>query len=605
MSRTIIVDDTDANIVYEGTWKSLTSAILATAPEYMNTRHESHAAGSTLSYTFTGTQITVYCSLNTPATYGIPESTYTIDSGAPVKFNVSGEVPNYSTTKSVLSHIPFFKSAQLPEGEHTIKITVTKSNGPLFNFDFFTITTASWENAQNVIVDDRDEDLITYGEHWTNSGGSREYMSSTRVSPGAANTTAVFKFYGTSISTYITLSAMRAYPASPFAAFNLDDRATVYYGAPGAHNTSYHQRVYNVDGLAAGVEHTLTMNAIVIEDHPPWYFDYFVYTPSAQISNDGGSGSLSISGTSSATSSTGSRSATVSRTGSTSTGSNTSGMSTTRAEGQNQAADPTGSVTGNPEAPKTSVPMSAIIGAAAGGVALILFILFIIFWRRRRQRPVPFRRTTNEKDIDNASTASFLPLVNMPSGSSSPSTVGRQTHSFGPVQPQTSAVYQIPVIPPDEHSSPSPSLHSQRLSTTNTGSAVGRSRASDPFTSQSAFSQRTSTDQSPSRRSSARPVSSVAPRWVTNDDRPQSADDRRTRSSRQSLAPPLPTAVVATPNEGSRPLPVEPAPQPERTPRTPRTAPIEEVDAGRVLDIWGDEDEELPDTLPPSYSNLR
>ncbi|KIM22509.1 hypothetical protein M408DRAFT_28640 [Serendipita vermifera MAFF 305830] len=328
MSGTIVVDDADPGIQYTGSWTALTAALYLTNPEHMKTIHESHQQGDTITYTFTGTQITVYCSLSSPHRKGIPSSTYQIDSGTPVRFNSTGEVPNVVLWTSNVSHIPFYTSPSLPEGQHTIKITVEPGTGtPSFYFDFFAITTSNWQAGPNVIVDDADTSLIDYGPGWTQEGIWREFGGSVRRTLADTNGTGVFKFQGTSLSVYASLNGY--YGGTPYiAAFALDDRP----------------RIFHTEGLADNVEHRLTMTAIVVPGVPAWFFDYFVFTPS----------SASITSVIP-----------------------DSGSSTTNAAvGVNTSTPPTG----------------AIVGGVVGGIAVLALVLFALFWRRRRQQLEPRHR---------------------------------------------------------------------------------------------------------------------------------------------------------------------------------------------------------------------
>jgi hypothetical protein len=60
MSRVAIIDDSDPNIRYNGTWVANTTPRSNNSPEYNGTSHESGDQGGTITYTFTGER-TAHC----------------------------------------------------------------------------------------------------------------------------------------------------------------------------------------------------------------------------------------------------------------------------------------------------------------------------------------------------------------------------------------------------------------------------------------------------------------------------------------------------------------------------------------------------------------
>jgi hypothetical protein len=147
-----------------------------------------------------GTRISVYGTLESPAKYGAPASSYTIDSQEPEGFLQSGSaLVNQST--DVTSHILFYQSPTLGSDQHTLKWTVSNvtSDGPRFYFDFLVIENAPEaslsEDGTRVIVDDNDAG-IEYNGNWQPGGSVGEYLLSDHAAAAEGGTSATYKFKG-------------------------------------------------------------------------------------------------------------------------------------------------------------------------------------------------------------------------------------------------------------------------------------------------------------------------------------------------------------------------------------------------------------------------
>ncbi|KIM22510.1 hypothetical protein M408DRAFT_283710 [Serendipita vermifera MAFF 305830] len=101
------------------------------------------------------------------------------------------------------------------------------------------------------------------------------------------------------------------------------------------------------------------MTSMVVPEVPPWYFDYFVFTPS---------------------------SAPI-----------TSGLPDSRSSTTNTA------VSGNTSPP----PTGAIVGGVVGGVVILSLVLFALFWRRRCQQQFGPRQLREKGEIDGSPTKVF------------------------------------------------------------------------------------------------------------------------------------------------------------------------------------------------------
>ncbi|KIM26746.1 hypothetical protein M408DRAFT_25032 [Serendipita vermifera MAFF 305830] len=166
MSQVFVVDDSDPGIVYHGNWTKLAAVTTlaisgGTTNEYNSTVHGSHTAGDTLTYSFTGTSLGVWGTLDRTAMLGSPNATFTMDNLPPFTFNQTGHVKSDLPNNS-MSHLLLYQSPRLADGEHTLTVTVAPSaTQAMFYVDFFMIEK---EGPGNVIVDDFDMRLSFEGD---------------------------------------------------------------------------------------------------------------------------------------------------------------------------------------------------------------------------------------------------------------------------------------------------------------------------------------------------------------------------------------------------------------------------------------------------------
>ena len=148
---------------------------------------------------FLGTSISVYGTLNTPLSLGLPTPRFGIDDSDTTAFNSSGDVLNWNRGAQT-SHALLYKSPTLPKGNHTIKIAIASPSGTTtpgpFYLDYFTVDSGSESVTGDVILDERDPSLL-YSGNWGFTGIPEEYMGTTRASPDAGNPgTMTFHFNG-------------------------------------------------------------------------------------------------------------------------------------------------------------------------------------------------------------------------------------------------------------------------------------------------------------------------------------------------------------------------------------------------------------------------
>jgi hypothetical protein len=197
MSKVLIIDDTDPSINWSGNWQT-TGTITGTSHEYNSTLHRGDTIDQSFTYTFNGTGISVYGSLDTPATNGLPGVQFQVDGLETQQTNATGAI-TYELGR-LETHQVLYKSPALSAGTHTIKVQVTNAttNGPYLYFDFFTIDTGLESVAGHVILDDRDE-TIDYFPEWIKAGVGQEYMNTTMWPPSPDSYITV-KFNGMHVS---------------------------------------------------------------------------------------------------------------------------------------------------------------------------------------------------------------------------------------------------------------------------------------------------------------------------------------------------------------------------------------------------------------------
>ncbi|KAH7925589.1 hypothetical protein BV22DRAFT_1046689 [Leucogyrophana mollusca] len=128
-SAPVYVDDRDPTLSYSGVWFTGTFT-----SDYQNSSHGTNTAGSSVSFSFTGTQVSVYGSVDPSNSVCIssPISTYMVD-------NTSVTTYFALATETKLSNCLFFESPVLEGGLHSLVITSASQNG-LFWFDYIQYT---------------------------------------------------------------------------------------------------------------------------------------------------------------------------------------------------------------------------------------------------------------------------------------------------------------------------------------------------------------------------------------------------------------------------------------------------------------------------------
>lgn len=256
--------------------------------------------------------------------------------------------------------------------------------------------------ANTVAVDDRDS-RITYTPNWFLAGGSDEFGSTTHGTR-TAGARATFKFTGSSVAVYGTISDSGVYKDPPISTYGVDGASSVTYSATAGTKAQYKQRFFQSPKLADG-EHTLLITSTVANAF--FWVDYIEFTPAAEATpNPPPQGPVTVITTAKpeTTLPTNPDLNTTTDLETTTNTSPTTGQNTSTAPNPNStdAANQAGSGSStntrldasqsptNSAAPSVAsgskVPAGAIAGAAVGAVVILVLIAVILLLLRRQRR---------------------------------------------------------------------------------------------------------------------------------------------------------------------------------------------------------------------------
>ncbi|KAJ7133372.1 hypothetical protein C8R44DRAFT_23058 [Mycena epipterygia] len=320
-----IVDDRDPLIHYTGAW------IGAGSPaEFSSTTTVSVTEGTTASFTFVGSSITVY---GTVAAKNPPLASLSFA----VDDSITGSYTPPSNMASDIHHEALWTSPTMSDEVHTLIITQTAAQiaGVIF-LDYLMYNTTS-TSVGSYFIDDRDP-RITYTPAWKQFEGDEDFQHTSQESTSRGDSFSL-KFAGKAISFYGGITAGDAGVMN--ASIVLDGGAPVIFVAPTNPPASSNNLIYT-SGDISDAAHTLVVTSL--NDQPVWT-DYFLVTPGTASSTTSSSGSSSSTSTASS--------------------------------GSSSSVPPS----------KKSTHIGAIVGGAVGGVVLIaLAVIAALFFFRRRNR---------------------------------------------------------------------------------------------------------------------------------------------------------------------------------------------------------------------------
>ncbi|KAJ7768696.1 hypothetical protein DFH07DRAFT_301220 [Mycena maculata] len=335
--RRIVVDDTDPTIQYSTGWFVADPTKLNTlgnyGPVYNSSSHATSTSGSTLTFPFNGTSITVMGTIDitTDTTTNTTDPTWTcyVD-----EIPISNPNPTFAFPEN---NWPLCNLAAVAGGAHTLTIQVT-SKGQPFYFDNLLYTPLPSVAQESAVLEYTNMDSsVSFGSGWAPWGAQNVTQT-----PGAQ---VALNFHGTSVSLFGYVPTELPHNASS-ASYTIDGGPPVNFALNGLPAQS--ATVYNTLFL--------TTNTLTPETH------------NLVVSYDGDSaetplvvGSFFVTNVSTPSSST-----------------------TTTSASSTASAD----LSTTPAAATKSTPVGAIAGGIVGCVAVLALIVGLVFWCRRRRRSV-------------------------------------------------------------------------------------------------------------------------------------------------------------------------------------------------------------------------
>ncbi|KAJ7717018.1 hypothetical protein B0H16DRAFT_448431 [Mycena metata] len=319
-SNVVIVDDRNPLITYSGSWAQAGGSI-----EFDSTTTCSTKEGSSASFTFTGTSVTVYSTLAAQKTPNVTMS-FAVDTTTTGTFTVP------SLTSDV-HHQSIWASPILENGTHTLVITQTEAQSACVVYLDYILYQTTSDTAGPYFIDDTDP-RITYTPSWTSAGLDYDFLHSTHGSVGEGDSFS-FTFEGRAISFFGDINN----GGLPSASISIDKGPAVLYAAPVQPTTvTSNNLMFNSGDIAEG-NHTLV---VTLQNANTLWLDYLLVTPNSP--------GFSSSSASSAPSSS----------------------STSKSLGSNST--------------KKHSPTGAIVGAVLGVFALAAIAAVLFFFCRRRRR---------------------------------------------------------------------------------------------------------------------------------------------------------------------------------------------------------------------------
>ncbi|KAF7316072.1 hypothetical protein MIND_00125200 [Mycena indigotica] len=384
LGMNIIVDDQDPSIIYKPAWSTTGSDGNPRGDPQEFNRTTSHGvrSGSTASFTFTGTQITIFGTLFGSDT-------------AFLQFTINGtqQPAAYPESADPPFHRAVWDSGPLPHGQHALVMEDTTPATSNFFFDYMIYKTDVRGPSQTGFVDDN-ESAVSFSSRWSseNTFEFMQHMSRWTEVAGQSVTVQYNFLEGDQLSLYgavaLTDPATLALNAPLSASVSIDDGPPVDLppqNAPAAQQIQYNQKLYTSPALAAG-SHTFNFT---YHSGTSLWVDYYLVEQGSD-NGDGGSSSsfndlpLPVQ---------------------TSAAMNLSGNPT-----PTQSSTSFPSISTQPQSPPNHRSNSA---AVAGGVIasfLLLSMFAAILWLRRRNIQRNNRRRAVPLDVEAATVAPQFPL---------------------------------------------------------------------------------------------------------------------------------------------------------------------------------------------------
>ncbi|KIJ44148.1 hypothetical protein M422DRAFT_30652 [Sphaerobolus stellatus SS14] len=346
--RRIVVDDTDSDIRYTGSWVLDQTGDLNKGgnfgPVYRNSVHSANTSDASFSYSFNGTSIDIWGSNNIANNSGVitPSWACYID-------NI--KLPDQAPFQFFENNWVLCSQDKLVDGPHELTVNVS-TTGQHFYFDYIEYLPSSTVSLSSKTLNvDHLDPAIQYGAGWQDLGSTANMTS-------VAGTELTFEFIGTSLSWLGFIPTELPHNASN-ATFSVDGGSPATFRLPGltsdSSNTIYNQVFFTTPNLTMG-KHTLKVVHLGSRAQTP-----------LTLTN-----MFLINGTFPSTPS-----------------------NTQITQASSSSITPNQSV--NSDSHKTTI--GAIIGVVLGGLALLLIIGGVLVWMRR-QRNHREARTRPRLEVD-------------------------------------------------------------------------------------------------------------------------------------------------------------------------------------------------------------
>ncbi|KAJ6506820.1 hypothetical protein C8R45DRAFT_922984 [Mycena sanguinolenta] len=332
-TTTAIVDDRDPLIQYAGAWSQAGSS-----EEFDSTTTFSTTTGSTATFPFVGTSVTVY------GTVGAHNVTPQASWSFAVDGTVTGTYNPPANMTSDIHHQALWTTpaSSLANGSHNLVITqATAASVGVLYLDYIMWTTTSLA-VTALFIDDRDPQ-VTYAPAWRPFGSDPDFDHTSQASTSVGDFYTL-PFQGRGIKIYGGMTS-----ATENASIVLDGGKPTFWIPPST-ATQTNNLMYDSGPISPG-NHTLVVTAT--SDQSVWS-DYWLVTPNPVGFVDSSPGSTSVSSSATARSSS----------------------TTTSAPGSSQTST----------SHKKSTPVGAIVGPIVGVLALVALVAVFFFWRRRRHQ---------------------------------------------------------------------------------------------------------------------------------------------------------------------------------------------------------------------------
>lgn len=347
----IVLDDKDSRVMYSDGWQAIGGELYNDRGEYgathQNSLHATATDGAKMSFSFKGN----YARIMGTQDFEIdstgaqdPDWECTLDGST-----IQKEIYH----PSVANRWTFCAFLELPEGDHTIGLTVKTRGTRSILLDYVEYRSIGTVEDEVISASCDDSDLM-YSELWPKLDNIARYTTN-------KGSSATFRFTGTGISMYAMYSAELSHTNGE-ATYSLDGGPSTTFIIPGGGDTTmFSRRIFEINNLSKEV-HTIVITYASDSGSTPLVISHFFIEKGTnlRIPAVGGVGSSSDSN---------------------SANTNISGVS---------SSSPTlPSVDSDTAALSSKRPAGVIVGGVLGAITFSILLL-LLTWRWRRKRVLSY-----------------------------------------------------------------------------------------------------------------------------------------------------------------------------------------------------------------------